>query len=544
MATLALDQAPSAETPAGPRFDYQTHPLAKLLFALILIGALGFAGWSVFTDTQVAGEQLAMGVFVFLGVALLIALGFEFVNGFHDTANAVATVIYTNSMPAHLAVVWSGFFNFLGVMFSSGAVAYAIITMLPVELILNVGSGAGFAMIFALLLAAVLWNLATWYVGLPNSSSHTLIGSVLGVGFANQLFSAGSKGGTSGVDWAQATKILTGLWMAPLIGFFAAMALLLVMRLLIRNPRLYQSPMPNTPPPLGIRAMLIATCTGVSYFHGSNDGQKGMGLIMLILIGCAPTAYALNRTLPASATPAYVATASAATAAFDAKGGADVTPEQARSVLTQALQKKSASPEIYPALESLSRDLTARVEGYGSLSAVPAAATQNVRNDMYLVLDSIKIATKKPGAFAEPEAKAVTDYQKQLEAGTRFIPLWVKIVVAIALGLGTMIGWRRIVITVGERIGKQHMTYGMGASAEMVAAGTIFAADTFGLPVSTTHILSSGVAGASVASGAGLQARTLIQLAAAWLLTLPVAMALAGGLYWVLLTGVRAAGLG
>ncbi len=539
MATIAMDLAPPAEAPAGPRFDYKTHPLAKLLFALILIGGLGFAGWSVLTDTQMAGEQLAIGVFVFLGVALVIALGFEFVNGFHDTANAVATVIYTNSMPAHFAVVWSGFFNFLGVMFSSGAVAYAIITMLPVELILNVGSGAGFAMIFALLLAAVLWNLATWYVGLPNSSSHTLIGSVLGVGFANQLFAHGSKAGTSGVDWAQATKILTGLWMAPLIGFFAAMLLLFAMKLLVRNKALYKSPMPNTPPPLGIRAMLIATCTGVSYFHGSNDGQKGMGLIMLILIGCAPTAYALNRTLPASATPAYVATANTAIAAFDAKGGPDMAADAARGVLTVTLQKKSVTPESYGALESLSRDLTARVEGYGSLSAVPAAATQNVRNDMYLVLDTIKLATKKPGTFAEAEAKAVKAYQTELEAGTRFIPLWVKIVVAIALGLGTMIGWRRIVVTVGERIGKQHMTYGMGASAEMVAAGTIMTADMFGLPVSTTHILSSGVAGASVASGAGLQARTLLQLAAAWLLTLPVAMALSGGLYWVLLNAVR-----
>jgi PiT family inorganic phosphate transporter len=197
------------------------------------------------------------------------------------------------------------------------------------------------------------------------------------------------------------------------------------------------------------------------------------------------------------------------------------------------------APQTFAALESLSKDLTTRVASYGSLSAVPAEATSNVRNDMYLVLDSIKLATKKPGAFSEPEARAVKAYQTELEAGTRFIPLWVKIVVAIALGLGTMIGWKRIVVTVGERIGKQHMTYGMGASAEMVAAGTIFAADVYGLPVSTTHILSSGVAGASVASGAGLQARTLLQLAAAWLLTLPVAMALSGGLYWLLLSGVR-----
>ncbi|WP_256731563.1 inorganic phosphate transporter [Sphingomonas sp. dw_22] len=545
MATLAMDQAPAAELPRSPRFDYNTHPLAKLLFAAIVVGGMAFAGWSVLTDTRGVGEELALGVFAFLGLALLIALGFEFVNGFHDTANAVATVIYTNSMPAHLAVVWSGFFNFLGVMVSSGAVAYSIITLLPVDLILNVGSSAGFAMIFALLLAAVLWNLGTWYVGLPNSSSHTLIGSVLGVGFANQLISAGSRGGTAGVDWSQATKILTGLWMAPLIGFGAALLLLLVMRMLLRNPKLYKAPMDSAPPPRGIRALLIFTCTAVSFSHGSNDGQKGMGLIMLILIGCAPTAYALNRTLPASATPAFVQTANMANAAFDARsGGLAIAPEQARGVLTNALQQRKAEgPQVFAALDSLSKDLTQRVASYGSLSKVPAEATSNVRNDMYLVLDTTRLAIKKPEGYQPAELKALKDYQTDLEAGTRFIPIWVKIVVALALGLGTMIGWKRIVITVGEKIGKQHMTYGMGASAELVAAGTILAADHFGLPVSTTHILSSGVAGASVASGSGLQARTVRNLALAWLLTLPAAMLLSGGLYWLMLTAVKAFGL-
>ena len=219
-----------------------------------------------------------------------------------------ATVIYTHSMPAPLAVVWSGFFNFLGVMLSSGAVAYSIITLLPVDLILHVGSSAGFAMIFALLLAAVIWNLATWFVGLPNSSSHALIGSILGVGLANQLMSSG-VGGTSGVDWSQATKVLTGLWMAPLIGFGAAFLLLLVMKFVLKNPKLYKEPEGTAPPPKGIRALLIFTCTAVSFAHGGNDGQKGMGLIMLILIGCAPTAYALNRTMPESQTPAFVARA-------------------------------------------------------------------------------------------------------------------------------------------------------------------------------------------------------------------------------------------
>ncbi|MHA6719280.1 inorganic phosphate transporter [Sphingomonas sp. RS6] len=545
MATLAMEQAPPAPAGRSPRFDYETHPIAKALFGIVIVGGLAFAGWSVLTDTRGVGEELAFGVFAFLGLALLIALGFEFVNGFHDTANAVATVIYTNSMPAHLAVVWSGVFNFLGVMVSSGAVAYSIITLLPVDLILNVGSASGFAMIFALLLAAVLWNLGTWYIGLPNSSSHTLIGSVLGVGFANQLISAGSRGGTAGVDWSQAQKVLTGLWMAPLIGFGAALLLLLVMRMLVRNPKLYRTPEGNTPPPWGIRSLLVFTCTAVSFSHGSNDGQKGMGLIMLILIGCAPTAYALNRTLPASSTPAFVETARSASAAFDARSGGIVMPtDRARATLTQALQQRKAdSPAVFAALESLSEDLTQRVASYGSLSKVPAEATSNVRNDMYLVLDSTKLAIKKPDSFKPAEIAKLKRYQKTLEEGTRFIPLWVKIVVALALGLGTMIGWKRIVVTVGEKIGKQHMTYGMGASAELVAAGTILAADNFGLPVSTTHILSSGVAGASVASGAGLQSRTIRNLAMAWLLTLPAAMALSGGLYWLMLTAVRVFGL-
>ncbi len=392
-------------------------------------------------------------------------------------------------------------------------------------------------MIFALLLAAVMWNLATWYVGLPNSSSHTLIGSVLGVGLANQLLHHGANG-TSGVDWSQATKVLSGLLMAPVIGFFAAAAMLLVLRRVARNPTLMQSPGGDAPPPRGIRALLVFTCTAVSFSHGSNDGQKGMGLIMLILIGCAPTAYALNRTLPASETPAFYASADAASRVLARHGEAAVPVERARPILIDALSHRTVeTPLVYGAAVAVSRDVAARVAGYGSLEKVPAEATPNLRNDMYLVLDTTRMIAKDADkhGFNEADADRLKDYQTRLEAGTRYIPLWVKVAVALALGLGTMIGWKRIVVTVGEKIGKQHMTYGMGASAELVAAGTILAADRFGLPVSTTHILSSGVAGASVASGMGLQRRTLIQLAAAWIMTLPVAMLLSGTLYWLLL---------
>jgi PiT family inorganic phosphate transporter len=544
MSSIALAPAESGDVAGhSPRLDRPVHPIARWIFIALIVGGLGYAFAGVLGDTAQVGERLANSVFAFLILALVIALGFEFVNGFHDTANAVATVIYTNSMPAHAAVVWSGAWNFLGVMLSSGAVAYSIITLLPVDLILHVGSAAGFAMIFALLLAAVVWNLATWYVGLPNSSSHTLIGSILGVGVANQLLTSGSKGGTAGVDWSSAEKVLTGLWMAPLIGFAAAFLLLFVMKRVVRNPALYRAPEPGAPPPTGIRALLIFTCTAVSFAHGGNDGQKGMGLIMLILIGCAPTAYALNRTIPAEATPAFVQSANAAAGVFTSRAaGTVVTVPQSRELLEGALQARKADrPEVFAAAATLSNDIRDRVSGYGALARVPAAETPNLRNDMYLVLDSAKLIGKAT-TFNDAEAAAVKGYTTQLENGTRFIPLWVKVAVAIALGLGTMVGWKRIVVTVGEKIGKQHLTYGMGASAELVAAATILAAERFGLPVSTTHILSSGVAGASVANGAGLQKRTLRNLALAWLLTLPVAMTLSGLLYWVMLSGARALG--
>jgi PiT family inorganic phosphate transporter len=542
--------ADSSATPAphtGPKLDHSLHPAGRWIFLAVLIGGLAYAGFSIAFDTAQVGETLAGGAFAFLALALLIALGFEFVNGFHDTANAVATVIYTHSMPAPLAVVWSGFFNFLGVMLSSGAVAYSIVTLLPVDLILNVGSVGGFAMIFALLLAAILWNLATWAVGLPNSSSHALIGSILGVGLANQLINGGGADGTSGVDMVQVWKVLSALAFSPIVGFVGALLLLLVMKRFLRDKKLYEAPEGQTPPPRGIRALLIGTCTAVSFAHGSNDGQKGMGLIMLILIGCAPTAYALNRTMPESAMPAFVQSAQAASTAYRAHAdGAPSDVATSRAQVTKALKTKHvADPVIYGALATLSDDVSSRIESYGSLGKVPAAATPNLRNDMYLVLDTTKLIAEDKSAqsrFTAQEITTLKSYNSGLEQGTRYIPTWVKVTVALALGLGTMVGWKRIVVTVGERIGKTHLTYGMGASAELVAAATILLAVKYGMPVSTTHILSSGVAGASVANGAGLQRRTVMNMALAWVMTLPVAMLLSGGLYWLLLTVAHSLG--
>src|ERR1019366_1156802 len=267
-----------------PNLDKGFNPLTMIIFFGILGVGLLFVAYSIYVDVDATGTKVTTYLpYLLLFVALLIALGFEFVNGFHDTANAVATVIHTRSLPAHIAVVWSGMFNLFGVLLSSGAVAFGIVSLLPVELILQVGSSAGFAMVFALLIAAILWNLGTWSLGLPASSSHTLVGSIVGVGVANALMHG--QDGTAGVDWSQVTKIGESLLLSPLVGFAAAGLLLWVLRIVIKNRQLFDAPKSNAPPPWWIRGILVLTCTGVSFAHGSNDGQKGMGLIMLILVG-------------------------------------------------------------------------------------------------------------------------------------------------------------------------------------------------------------------------------------------------------------------
>jgi inorganic phosphate transporter, PiT family len=442
----------------------------------------------------------------------------------------VATVIYTNSLPAEVAVMWSGFFNFLGVLVSSGAVAFGIVSLLPVELILQVGSSAGFAMVFALLIAAIIWNLGTWYLGLPASSSHTLIGSIIGVGIANALMRG--RDGTSGVDWGKATEIGQALLLSPLVGFVGAAVLLMVLKLIVRNPALYAAPEGHKAPPLWIRGLLILTCTSVSFAHGSNDGQKGMGLIMLVLIGTVPTAYALNRALPESQVVQFQKNSDAAAAVVSAKGAGHSIIGDPRPAVTRYVSEHKIDEGTYPSLAVLVKDVGDQVQKYGTLDKVPAESVGNTRNDMYLTSEAIRFLMKdKESDLGKDDVVTLNAYKGSLDSATKFIPTWVKIAVAIALGLGTMIGWKRIVVTVGEKIGKTHLTYAQGASAELVAAATISAADMFGLPVSTTHVLSSGVAGAMAANGAGLQMATIRNMVMAWVLTLPAAILLSGGLY-------------
>jgi PiT family inorganic phosphate transporter len=505
--------------------------IGMLLFGVVLVCGIAYAGWELGHDIARA-PLLSAWPYVLLGVALLIALGFEFVNGFHDTANAVATVIYTHTLEPHIAVVWSGLWNLIGVMTSSGGVAFSILSLLPVELILQVGKGAGFAMVFALLISAIMWNLATWSLGLPASSSHTLIGSIIGVGLTNQLMNPHS--GTSGVDWAQAGNVFKALLISPLVGFGCSALLLILMKYVIRDPRLFESPTGDEPPPFWIRCLLVLTCTGVSFGHGSNDGQKGMGLIMLILIGTVPTAYALNHAVGYSQVQDFAAASEQAAKVLSAHVDPNAVMGDPRADLTEYIRTKQFTPNTMLAARQMVVEIEHETQLYKTLAAVPPSQQTNVRNDMYVMSETLRLAEKKgKSQFSPDEDATLGNYKKYLDKSTKFIPSWVKIAVALALGLGTMVGWKRIVVTVGEKIGKEHLTYAQGAAAEIVAAVTIIAADQYKLPVSTTHVLSSGVAGTMVANGSGLQWETLRNIAMAWVLTLPVAALLAGCLFWV-----------
>jgi PiT family inorganic phosphate transporter len=502
------------------------------VFLLALLGALAYIGFHVVEDLD-SVTVTSVWPYVLLALALLIALGFEFVNGFHDTANAVATVIYTHSLEPNIAVVWSGICNLAGVLASTGTVAFAVITLLPVELIIQVSSGAGFAMVFALLIAAIVWNLSTWWFGLPASSSHTMVGSIIGVGMANQFMN--SHSGTSGVDWDQAIKVLKVLLISPVLGFGFAALLMLVSKHLLKYPSLYEAPKNNQPPPLPIRALMVLTCTGVSFFHGSNDGQKGMGLIMLILIGTVPTAYALNHAVTANDIQDFIAASEQAGHILDRHvDNTGILGADARAEVTDYIRTKQLQPDTILALRELVEDLNHEVVLYKAFKSVPPQDQTNVRNDMYVASEAIRIMQKNhnPG-FTASENAALSNYKSKVDKATKFIPDWVKVAVALALGLGTMVGWKRIVVTVGEKIGKDHLTYAQGATAGLVAMGTIFAANIFGLPVSTTHVLSSGVAGTMVANGSGVRLSTVRNIAAGWVFTLPAAALLSGTLYWL-----------
>ncbi len=482
---------------------------------------------------ELFGQTISTGSGIFLLLALGMALSFEFVNGFHDTANAVATVIYTHSLPPWIAVIWSGCWNLIGVLVSDGAVAFGVLALLPVELVLNVGSGAGFAMVFALLFSAIIWNLGTWYLGLPASSSHTLIGAIMGVGLANSWISGAGTFG-EGINWAKATEVGTTLLVSPIVGFGCAALLLLLSKALIKSPELYSSPDKDKAPPLWIRGLLILTCTGVSFAHGNNDGQKGMGLIMLILVGILPLSFAVNLGTGHEAVMELASTTETISFQMDrhapgvAMGGYQIAADELSAYLKTT---GKATDRTFAAIGTKCREISDILTGKNTLADLNSDQRRILRSDLYLTSEALGKLIKQHKLEDPAEQKTVATLKSHMDKLTKFIPTWVKVAVALALGLGTMIGWKRIVVTVGEKIGKEHLTYAQGASAELVAMGTIMAATNFGLPVSTTHVLSSGIAGTMFANRSGLQTQTLRNLLLAWVLTLPVCVLLGAGIF-------------
>ena len=466
-------------------------------------------------------STLAFGLLVF---SLLMVVMFEATNGFHDAANAVATVIYTKSLQPGQAVVLSGVMNFVGVMVGGIAVAYALVELLPAEVLSPPDGGPAVAMLVSLFIAALTWNIGTWWLGLPNSSSHCLIGSIIGVALGNAF--ARSRSLSDGVHWAQLWKVLEALAVSPLLGFILAGALYFVCRKTLHDKNLYE-PVTDKPPIWWMRGILVLTCSGVSFSHGTNDGQKSIGLIMLTIIGLFPATYALNPTAGQSLhdLPAIMAKAEPLIRQYgDDEKNSAVTA--AKNIEGLAAQQASGGQDV--ALQP--------PEGH-ALEVGPhspaAKLRANVRDDVYQVISELKHAEETKGISAD-DKKQAQSIAKELGGAVEYAPMWVRMLSALCLGIGTMIGYKRIVKTLGERLGNVHLTPAQGASAEVVSAILIGTAGFTGLPVSTTHIVTSGIAGTMVTSGAGLRYGMISRIMIAWIFTLPATILIAGSIYFLL----------
>jgi inorganic phosphate transporter, PiT family len=477
----------------------------------------------VLTDLDPA-SALAIGLLVF---ALVMVILFEAANGFHDAANAVATVIYTKSLRPGPAVILSGFMNFIGVLVGGIAVAYALVELLPAEVLSPPGGGPAVAMLVSLFVAALSWNIGTWWFGLPNSSSHCLIGALIGVALGNTI--ARSRQLSDGVHWAQLWKVLEALAVSPILGFGLAAALYFVCRRKLKDPHLYE-PVTDKPPIWWMRGILILTCSGVSFAHGTNDGQKSIGLIMLTIIGIFPATYALNPT--GGQTLGDIASVMQQAEPLVRRYGDDEKAEALSAI--ESIRQLAADGQAAFNRPVVDSDPTAGPRRLVvGLKTSAARQRTSVRDDVYQVISELKRVEEASPATVT-DKKQAQGIAKQLRRSVEYAPLWVRMLSAICLGIGTMFGYKRIVKTLGERLGNVHLTPAQGASTEVVAALLIGTAGFTGLPVSTTHIVASGIAGTMVTSGAGLRYGMVSRVAIAWIFTLPVTIVIAGGLYYLL----------
>ena len=456
-----------------------------------------------------SGIVIAMLIFCFV-----LVLAFEATNGFHDTSNAVATVIYINALKPVYAVVWSGLLNFVGVLVGGIAVAYALVDILPPDVLTPPDGSPAVPMLVSLFAAALFWNVLTWAFGIPNSSSHCIIGALIGVAASDSLLQA--RGLRQGVDWHQIVQVLEALAVSPVLGLVGAGGLYAILRLVVRRGHLFEPPEGDKPPVWWLRGLLILTCTSVSFSHGTNDGQKSIGLIMLTIIGLMPAAYALNPQAPQQM--AQMSQNAGQAIPLIQKYGDD----QKEQALKSAMALQEAGPGI--------------AKQPGPADPADAAARQTraqVRGDVYDVLAQMKHVSEAEAASGDEKSTAAR-LRKDMGLAVQYAPVWVRVLSALCLGLGTMVGYKRVVRTLGERLGKSHMTPGQGASAELVGSVLIGTAGFTGLPVSTTHIITSGIAGTMIAGGQGVQRGMVVRIVAAWVFTLPATILLAGGLFWVL----------
>ncbi len=478
---------------------------------------------------------LETSLFILLFLCLFLACAFEFVNGFHDTANAVATVIYTNSLKPTQAVVWSGFINFLGLLTGGVGLTMSIIGLLPTELLIDPNIYHAMSLALSMLLSAIIWNLATWYFGIPASSSHTLIGSIIGVGVGYALLPENNKG-ISTVNWDKAIEIGQALLVSPLFGFAVAIVLMYILKKSISNKDIFKEPKKDTPPPIWVRAILITTCTLVSFFHGRNDGQKGIGLVMLVLIAFLPHYFAINTEVDPFKLQSEVAVVQTIVTKIDTNK-LSVTEKESYSKVMKGVKSLK---EIFADKTLNAKTLTVekKLEIRKDVLNINKYTKKLMESDAVTLSADDKNTLKMATAGKKPSFFTFGNSNSGLSSLTDFAPQWVMWMIALSLGLGTMIGWKRIVVTVGEKIGKQHLTYAQGASAELVAAITIGLATAYKLPVSTTHVLSSGIAGSMVASKGikNLQGGTIKNIALAWVLTLPVTILLSATLFYILRT--------
>ena len=458
-------------------------------------------------------------VVAMLVVCLVMVLAFEATNGFHDSSNAVATVIYTQSLKPGQAVIWSGLMNFVGVMVGGISVAYALVEILPPDVLTPPDGSPAVPMLVSIFAAALFWNILTWAFAIPNSSSHCIIGALFGVAAADALIKARSM--TQGVDWKQIVIVLKGLAVSPILGLLLAGGLYAIMRLVVRRGHLFEAPKEGEPPVWWLRGLLVLTCTTVSFSHGTNDGQKSIGLIMLTIIGLLPAAYALNP----QATGQMTGLSQNAAAAIP------LIQRYGDDVKDQALKSATLLQNAGPQLASEANQLKTRDDSANSPKTVAVRA--QLRGAVYDVLSELKHVGEQNSASKDEKAQA-TDLLKKMGPPVQYAPWWVRVLSALCLGVGTMIGYKRVVRTLGERLGRQHMTPGQGASAELVGSVLIGTAGFTGLPVSTTHIITSGIAGTMVAGGQGVQGGMLWRIALTWLITLPVTILLSACLFYFL----------